>query len=950
MTWTRCICLAGVMLLMATVLNAGEFYTKGANDTLTFRTKRMEVDVRDARIVGVKSLSGAVLASSKTPSASITAGLGNMTGQVKELSATHSPWGGRRKSQLSPLSIYRFPSEQTRRDVAEKDGVVTATWSGLSNGKEFFPNDSIVITFREDKNGALEMSAIGKSPERGVFGIQVPIENLDGQGKFVLPTLGGIEYPASGESYIMTFKSNQLFYEAEMMTYTLGDTALGYWFENATFRPSYAFFGRDENASSFALEINTIMPFEAHDEVVTPVFKIDVFDDAGWIAAARPFRDWYQSTFAADIARRNSVTWTQDIHAISDASRVPSADVLDRVTKFMDPQKVLLHVWHARKMPFDVDLPDFTPRDDYREEVQRAHDNGFKVMCYVNPICVNYMSDVWVRDNIKDFFLLRKNSLSNYQENKNAFDANVANSLTVAKDADPFANIEPRKILYGDPLSPGWRKYFTNILVDFHKATGTDAYYQDCLGVGGDLGNGVIDGLSGAQGNVALTRDILQALPDMPMASEYGLASVAFGVNWPLIIPSWGSQEFHKERCHNQRPLSTFILGYRPWISAGHAAANDFRKHLHASIADALGGMAMFVSNKEMDVKSGYDDHFVLRAKTFVDNSLAPYYPERKYPENVLCMYKDAKGGIYNYYDDGKLQMLRGPDGKARYGRVSGVSSVKTADLQLPGWPCYDEGTAYGLNPEHYYALFPSTDHPSELNFGRLPENVQLARYYATEDFAYAEFTGTGQAKINVKTPARFTKMLVNDKPVTGDVVAGELPLRLVFFTGKTVSPDKVRKINLGSGLEQGQAEPLPNIRRTFVGKTLYYINYNVKIVDSVHRVENDDEAIEFLFVNTQEKHGNGSILTAFVNGKSVGSFDCYTPNENDKRRGQGKFDTKLRKWSIPVGHFKGQEILFTVQVDDKESTNADCQYVSLPEKVRGAKQEFVETFPDPEN
>ena len=932
------------MLLMVAVLSAGEFCTKGPNDTLTFRTKRMEVDVRDARIVGVRSLGGAVLASAQTPSASITAGLGNMAGKAQELSAMHGPWTEKKKSQLPPsISIYRFPSEQTRRDVAEKDGVVTATWSGLSNGKEFFPNDSIVITFREDKNGALEMSAIGKSPERGVFGIQIPIENLNGQGKFVLPHFGGFEFAASGKPSILTFQSYPLFYEAELMTYTLGDTALGYWFENATSRPYYAFLGRDENASSFALEINTIMPFESHDEVVTPVFKVDVFDDAGWIAAARPYRDWYQTTFADDIARRDSVTWTQDIHAISDASKVPPADVLDRIAKFMNPKNVLLHVWHARKRPFDVDLPDFTPRDDYRDEVQRAHDHGFKVMCYVNPLCVNYMSDVWVRDNVKDFYLLRKNSLSKYN-------ASPAGSLTAAKDGDQFANIKSGAILYGDPLSPGWRKYYTNILVDFRKATGTDAYYQDCLGVGGDLGNGVIDGLSGAQGNVAITRDIQQAVPGMPLASEYGLASIAFGVNWPLTIPSWGSPEFHKERCHNQRPLSTFILGYRPWISAGHASANDFRKHLHAAIADSLGGMAMFVSSKEMDVKSGYADHFVLRAKTFVDNSLVPYYPERKYPENVLCMYKDAKGSIYNYYDDGKLQMLRDPDGKALYGRVSGVSSVKTADLKFPNWPCCDDVAAYGLNPERYYALFPSEDNLPEFNFGRVPENAHLSRYYADEDFAYAEFIGTGQTEINIKAPARFTKMLVNDKPVSGNVVAGELPLRLAFFTGKTVASDKVRKINLSSGLEQGQAEPIPTIRRIFAGKTLYYINYDVKIVDSVHRVENDDEAIEFLFVNTQEKHGNGSILTAFVNGKPMGSFDCYTPDENNKLRGQGNFDTKLRKWSIPVGQFKGQEILFTVQVDDKESTNSDCQYFSLPEKVRGAKQEFVETILDPKN
>ena len=943
-------------LAMATAAGAMEFGEK--DGVLTFRTKRMEVEVRDARIVGVKSLGGTILAGGGTPYPSITAGLGNMTGREAELSKAHFPWGdalanpGAPLSNDSPLAIYRAPSERTRLDVQEKDGTVTAVWSGLSNGTDFFPGDSIAMTFRADANGALEMTAAGQSAEKGVFGIQIPIENLDGGGQFVIPSFGGLEYDAASpkKPSIMTFSATGLYYEAQLMTYTLGGAALGYWFEDATFRPYFAFLGRGEKAANFGFEINTLIPFEARDGIAAPTFKLDVFDDADWIAAARPYRDWYRAAFAADIAQRDSIPWAEAINAISDTG-VPSAEVLRRIASFMDPAKVLLQVWQARKEGFTTNIPDYTLREKYPAEVSGAHEHGFKVMCYVCSLCAVYKSPAWDRDNVGDFFLTRKNSISKYNEGKTAFDENVDGNITAAAGADQFARLKPGALLYGDPLSAGWRKYFTGLVVKLNRESGTDANYQDTLGVITESGNGVIDGLSGAQGNAALVRELRDAMPETPMASEFGPASIAFAVKWPLNYASaWGGKEFRKYRMNRQRPLTAFVLGYRPWVPSARTA-QDFHKHVVAAVSDSISGMGMFAAAADMDVKSGFADHLVLRSKIFIDNSLVPHYPERKYPEGVVAMYKDAKGGIYHYRVDGGLQTLLDPDGKPLYGRVGGVSSLKTG-LKLPGWPAYDRDGLYGLDPERSYALFPEAGTPPEFNFGRIPENAALTRYYAAEDFAYAEFAGAGKAEIDVKAPARFVNMLANDMPAALGAVSGELPLRLAFFSGKTVPPGTVRKIDItGNGMERGAGEPLPASRRTFAGEKLYRITgYNAKSLDAVFRVEHDDEAIEFMFVNTQERHGDGSVVTALVNGNPVASFDCLVADVKRLALGERTppvFDAKLRKWSVPVGRFKGREILFTVRSDSKASTNADSQWISLPEITRGAKQEFSETFPE---
>ncbi len=930
-------------------LNAFDYSKQG--DTLTFRTKRTEVKIKNARVVGIKNLqNGVVLADSTTALTSKTGGVGNMKGRAKEMSKLHFPWGEptmrQQRAAVQKTQLYRFANDKSKLSVNRSGNTVKAIWTGLSDSVDFFPKDYIELNITEDSNGALEIRSAASLADRGVFGIQIPLDNLNGNGTFILPSFGGLKYKASGSPALIGFQDTGLFYEAKFMAYMLNNTALGYWYEDPKFGPYFIMFHRGKNASSFAIEINNLMPFENYSKIATPPLKIDTFANADWVAAATPYRTWYRKTFAKDIAKRDSIAWANKIYAISD-NGIGNDATLNAIKKFIKPENVLLHVWQARKLGFTTNIPDYTLRDNYPGDVARAHKHGFNVMCYVCSLCAVYKSPQWEKDNVSSFFFTRKNNISSYHGSKNAFDENLMGTLTAAKGKDQFGHLKKGAFLYGDPLSKGWRNYFVNICKTIKAQSATDAYYQDTLGCTSENGNGIIDGMAGAQGNSALARDLAAGLPTTPMASEFGPEPIAFAVKWPLNYPQvWGNKKFRTYRMHNQIPLSVYLFGYRTWIPTINAG-DDFHKHLVVACSDGSGGLGMFSAGPDMNTVAGYTDHMLLRSKVYADNQLEPYFPQDKYPANINAMYKGADGGIFKYYDDGNLQIMYDPAGKPLYGRVDGLASVKVKGLKLPGWPCADDEGIYGLNPQNYYALFPTDAKPAEINFGKLPEGVMLRYFYTTYDYAYIQFNGKGNLKLNINYPDRYKEMYVNDVKVSGNTINAELPVRIFLTNGKAFTARRTLRVADSNGLQSGKSEALHQLKRYYAGQVLHYLHgYNSVVMDSVFEVKNADDAVEVYAKNEQKTYGNGTILTILVNGKEMVKFDCCKQTKKSKP----VWDTKLRKWTIPLGAFKGQKVLFSVKVDNKASNNADMQFVSTPKMVKQTEQKVVETFPSAAN
>lgn len=930
-------------------------------------TKTLKAVIENAAVTHLTDITGKIIISdSKINELSGTAGLGNMNGMPGVLSKYHRKHG--EENILSPHSLdkvplYRRPDNRSLLTVKKIGAEYVVSWTGLTNFVKHYPEDIIELKLRERADGSLGISGVGISKENGVFALQIPLENIKKECNFVLPSFGGMFYKGdSSKRGLMTFMMDQMYYDAPLMTLECGNHSAGLWSEDPTFRQLFAFFRRGEKSNAFALELLNPMPFEALKKIQQPELLLNVFPKSGWIGAATPYRNWYQKYFAKQIAIRDGSN-SDKINMIvctrggSLKQNLSYYDWTKMEENFRG--KMLFCFWHLRKEGFDRELPDYTLHPDTVETVKFLQKHNIKTSGYFNPICVNYNSSKFKADKLKDFVLTRINTIDNYNAGK-AGDISIylGGTVDAGTAKNRFAGIPKGRILYLDPLSKKWRDYIIKIGENFKNKTGLDYLYVDCLGVVNDPGNGPIDGKTGSEGIADMAKELLNCYKTSFM-TEYGSAPIAFASKWPLVSSGRHAniKPFFLHRLHNQRPMSSFLFGYRPFGYELTQTKNETQYHMAEAVADATSGVG-FVRTDSCEIFSGFKNHLFIRAKVFTDNELKPYYPLRKYPKNILAMYKDYKGRIFRYYDDGKLQMMLNYDGKALYGRLNGASSFTNQDLGISKWPLRNGATSYGLDQEKHYALYPYTLglEKSSVNVPETSVPVRLKYYYETSNYAYLELDPVKDKKINItfEPDKKYKRLCINgswmDVPSKKFSVKANLPVRCIFSDGKEAVADTFRFVSDTSGLEVEKSIPIGKPKRILFKKKFYLTKSAQSVLlDGLYDVKSKYDAIDFYTQNIEygSRISDASIVTVMVNGIPVKSYDA-APKKNpvanySNRLKRYMFDYNLYHWRIPLGKYAGDKVLITIKIDSKGYEHDDRQIVSVPQFVQDHAQKLTE-------
>jgi hypothetical protein len=936
-----------ITILLTTVYSANAWEVIPGDRECTIKTERLSAVIRDGAIIELRDLKQDRLWSDRQlKDAVMPTGLGILY-DLPTFKLGHVPWGDPAMNQHLKLNFahlnYFRPVKQSEYELKQIDKQVHITWRGLDNGKVFLPSASLTLTLKADNNGALMYQVSGNNPDGGVFSANCQVINLTKNAKVIVPSFGGLGYSGDGTPGLIPL-GGAPFMEAPVMLAENDHNSFSIWLEDPSMRSFFGYIGRTGKSLGMTLEVFTLMPYEDKETIETPFFKLDIFD-GDWKNAAAPYRKWYQSYFQKELAVRNSVPWVENVRNIIDIyMTVPNESELAKIAQLFPKNSVMFQVWNARAAKFDTELPDWTPRKGYIEGVKRLHGLDFKVMAYVNSYCVNYQSRLWKRDQLDKFVLTRKNSPWNYKgksvaDTENSMHEKLIGTVDYSDGANQFANIPVNRLLYTDPLSPQWRRYHAEQMEEWNSTTGTDANYEDTAGCTGDFGNGIVDGLSAGEGSVAHMRLLQQVQPQVPMSSEYGNTGIAFATSWALnYVGHWGLDSFKRYRINHQYPLTTYLFGYRQWVSA-MISTDDLRCHAMAATSDATGGLGFslvdfFLRRDEQTINSDYSwkGHLYNRAKVFTERQLSPYFPADNYPDNIRCQYQ-GNDGIYSYYDDGALQQMLTPRGEPLYGRVSGANKISTS-LWLANWPLQNGTEIYGLNPDKHYPLFQRPEHAETcaVSINNLPENIALNQYYAQDGFAYLEFIGLQDAQEEVSFSlipnCKYSSYYANDQEVNPENIHGKLPLRLVCVNATT------HKLNQPIGVIKQQET------KTFRGQTLYrsrsgHLDFPVTVSDK-------NQALEFNFRNYQEKypyHGyDGSIVRFLINGEDIKAFDCLPePKKNAVP------DTQMRRWIIPVGKYTGKTILVSIVVDCKKNPVQDYQFVGVPKLIKNAEQKFSE-------
>ena len=933
----------------------------------TIATPRLSATVIDGTIVSLKDLrTGEVHADAATADFSMPRGLGSMTGHAKTMSALHSPWGNQQMNQDVPpgtaFPTMHFPSPQGKFVATPVPGGMRGTWTGLTNGKEQFPGESLTVQCTVDASGQLLMRATAQSGAAGVYGVQAPLANLHPDHRFYVASFGGVMYDRTGRPGLITLGGSP-FWEAPIIAAEGKQGSLCVWVQEPTFRPNFCFLNWSGKSFSAAIESLNLIPYEPRTQIESVTWHLDVFS-GGWVAAMTPYKQWYAKAFAPEMKVRAATRWADKIRVIVDHAE-GTPETYRMLAATFDPETVLLHNWNARAPEFDHDLPDWTPRAGYVDSVKLAHQHGFHTMAYVNTYCVNVSSPVFVRDKIRDFGLLRAYAgISGYPDKPTT-----------------WADVKDGQLLYLDPLSAAWRKYHTDMMLTWRKETGTDANYEDTAGAIGDYGNGVIGGQAGAEGATEQFRELLRRNPEVPMAAEYAPEPIAFAIRWPLRYQQvWGNAATRVWWMEHQRPVSAYIHGpnARAWVPIIRAE-DDFSRHVVVACSDALGGLGQIAGTAtELQATSGMPYHMRTRAQLFAHRQLTPVFPPERWPNDLACVYDDREGRRYHYSATAQVQQMLGPEGRPLYQRITGLNQFDTP-LTLPGWPAGAEGKLLGLNPEVRYALSPGGHDRTKAQVLALPPGIRISRYESNPlrtvlVLGPVDDKSPQSGEITLRTNAKFVALLVNDQPeklppVPEQAVSSApatyqvtFPAHLTFFergapTVKLGEPlgdglERGRYIIRATGLERGgefivphrAAFPVPDDKS---GREFMLVDYGSECevaMDYLVQVPDRETSVAVYVYNNQTRYGNGGIARLYVNGREVRALDLGPKPNPEWQQGMDPakkvvWDTDFHLWRVPLGHLAGGPVAITIATDAKGENNADQVWWTRPWLVKDPEQ-----------
>jgi hypothetical protein len=636
----------------------------------------------------------------------------------------------------SLVSLQQRGGHEIVRPPAQLRGVgihcVTGSyWAGMTEGPETGVADRAV--FRLGKFAGLEGATAenvlqvdranreltlrqqARAPSKGVWGVSWTVAQIPLEYAILVPGNSGLRLTADSPGPRHQF-DYPISWEAQLVI--VEGTGRGFYVWADDTKGRYKRLVVERGPNGWRLEFITIndAPFDGLTSCESVVWRIGTYE-GDWRVPARKYRQWMESHFHPTPVERQRPAWVKDIRGCVIMGQ--ETKVLEALPRRFDPHETLLYLPGWRFSGYDRNYPEYDkPVAELAPFVRRAHELGFHVMLHVNYFGVDPLNPLY-----KEF--------EPYQV-RDPFGAHEK-QWWLWTDADPII-----KFAYINPAARKWRDHFVACMVKLCRRTGADALHLDqTLCIYNDH-NGRIDGLSMLEGNVALHRELREALPEVALSGE-GLDEVtcryeAFAQRHvPGLDHTHGT--WSRPWLETAHPISSYLL--RPYtIMYGYlGCAPPGSDQLYAAWNEAYRHWGVIPTlawpSKDSLLKpAGFARQFFDELAFWQTRGLTIDW-EAPWPAEVIFPYRTADGRPAVRTRDGRLVC----DGREISRIVSGVGEVEGTGT-IPAWGAFDERRLVGLNPERWYPYFTEPRDPRDFHVCELPKDLVVEAVAEAGDLA----------------------------------------------------------------------------------------------------------------------------------------------------------------------------------------------------------------------
>lgn len=434
-----------------------------------------------------------------------------------------------------------------------------------------------------------------------------------------------------------------------------------------------------------------------------------------WQTGAALYRRWAEQAYGLKPLTQRRPRWASDIRFVVFVTL--KKELLEPLARRVDPRRTLLYIPDWRKDGYDRNYPDYTPVPEFGPFIREAHRLGFRVMPHVNYFGCDPKNPEYERFRA---YHLR--------------DPFTKEHLWWEWPAEP-----PIKFAYINPASRAWRQLFVERMVALVNEFNLDALHLDQSMVIVNDANGRIDGMTCAEGNIALHRELKAALPDVALSGEglneitcryedftqrhvYGmdhtrmtwserLIRMAHPVSSAVLLPNTAMYGYLGMVNPVQYPtvFLAFLRAYSrlgilptyPWPSLGELGPDQ-----PILVRQVFERAAMWL---RYDPKPDWT---------------GPWAPQELFVWNL------AGGGRLRYVDLGGLTLQIRRPGQREYEtlerRIHDVETIRIGG-SIPGWPAYDEQSLLGLDPRQDYDWTPDPRDLRRLHLRAVPSGWHVS-------------------------------------------------------------------------------------------------------------------------------------------------------------------------------------------------------------------------------
>ncbi len=302
-----------------------------------------------------------------------------------------------------------------------------------------------------------------------------------------------------------------------------------------------------------------------------------------WQVPATRYRQWMEKAYDLPAQRAHRPAWVDKI-SLAVCWAAPNEPMLDALAAAHPPEQTLIHLSDWRTDKYDINYPEYTPREQTLAFMAKARQMGFHVMPHFNYLALYYQHPLY--QEMRDFQF-------------RSLDQNKPQGWLWPPDTYAYT-----RMAYMHAGLGYWRQTLLSRVVEACERVGTDVAFLDQTLCTHNTDNGLVQGLTTVQGLRQLQEEFAAVVPGLVLVGE-GLNEVSFQrQSFAQAHIYHGHGKLNPKHVEVAHPLNAFLWGrHTRLIGYHHLRPNVDEYDLGVEVYERMNALPTIVTNNPKDLQ-----------------------------------------------------------------------------------------------------------------------------------------------------------------------------------------------------------------------------------------------------------------------------------------------------------------------------------------------------------